>query len=106
MSAQLRSITGEGNPADTLVKRGVGLSQQGGKVFRLIFAAFVDMGRPRVGLGSVPLSSFPVALPFLTPPRFRQCFAAVGELNQPLPPFAPLILHPSVSPYLVVADTE
>ena len=94
------------NPVDTLVKLHVGHLEPGGRVFRLIVVANEDMGRPRADLGSVPLSSFPDAHPFLTPPQFRQRFAAVGELNQTLPPFALLITHASVAPNLLVAHTE
>ena len=68
VTAQLRSVIGEENSADTPLDRRVGRSEPGGRVFRPVCAASVDMGRPRAGLGSVPLSSFPGALPFLTPP--------------------------------------
>ena len=71
-----------------------------------MFADYVDMVQPCAGLGSVPLSSFPGPLPFLTPPQFRQRFTAVGALNQSLPPFALLITHASVAPNLMVAHTE
>ena len=106
VTAQLCSVIGKDNPADTLVKRHVGRSETGEKVFRLILATCVEKGWPRAGLRSVPLSSFPGALLFLTQPRFRQRFTAMGERNQPLSPCAPPITHPSVTPYLVVPHTE
>lgn len=68
--ARLRSVIGEGNPADRPVKRLVGRFEpgRGYSAANLRGSSWIWAGRVPAGPGSALLSSFPCALPFLTPP--------------------------------------